>query len=93
VLAKTLILSLIAAFGVPSSAQNPDDPDAPDEVQPPEGTEDGQHFCCTSIDTKTSSGDGCTMLASEHIVLCNNVLYCNGSYAKVEGKVTCLPEC
>jgi hypothetical protein len=82
---KTILFAFLAVCGVNSTNPN----EQPDKKPPDESVKD-QHFCCTSIDVKTSSGDGCIAIGKEHMGQCKKVLYCNGSWANDEGKVTCL---
>jgi hypothetical protein len=48
------------------------------------------HRCCQSTDPKTVSGEGCHPIGPEHIVACNEVLYCEGTWVKHDGKVHCV---
>jgi hypothetical protein len=64
-------------------------PDEPTDKQPPEDPQMDQHFCCQSVDPKTMSGEGCQTMGATQIDLCANVLYCEGNWAKQDGKVTC----
>jgi hypothetical protein len=85
-LTKPLVLALIAACGIHSSAPT-EQPLKPPEIE--EGGED-QHFCCSSVDFDTASGDGCVAIAKESINLCNDVLYCDGKWGKKGDTVKCL---
>lgn len=83
VITKTaLLLTLLAAYGAHS--------DQPDKEPPPEPPQDGQAFCCISVDKKTKSGEGCRAISTEHINTCDKVLHCAGDYIKEDAVVTCL---
>jgi hypothetical protein len=89
-LAKPLLLALLAACGVPSSADVSESPTAqPDGLPPAPPEEDGQHFCCESLGGN-GSGNGCVMIGKEHVALCDKILYCGGTYEKDGGKVKCI---
>jgi hypothetical protein len=89
-LTKPLILAILAACGVNSSAATTEPPSEQPDKQPPddEGVLD-QHFCCADIDPKKPSGDGCLPIGKEHMASCGKVLYCSGNWTNVDGKVTC----
>lgn len=84
-LAKALLISLIAACGLHTGANS--DADPPDEIQPK--PEKDQHFCCSDIDDK-NKGEGCIAIGPEQINSCQNVLYCADSWKKKDGEVTCI---
>ena len=89
-LTKSLLIGVLAACGVPSTTVTTEPLGQPDG-QPPEPPEEGgQHFCCSSIDLKTKSGDGCVTIDKSHIPACNKVLHCGDDWAMIDGKVTCL---
>jgi hypothetical protein len=58
----------------------------PDEKEPPPESplEDGQHFCCDTINHEKQTGDGCVTIGPSHVELCPNVLYCSGNWSKTE---------
>jgi hypothetical protein len=58
----------------------------PDEKEPPpeRPLEDGQHFCCDTINHEKQTGDGCVTIGPSHVELCPNVLYCSGNWSKTE---------
>jgi hypothetical protein len=88
-LAKPLLIALLAACGVNSSPATTEPPEQP--IEPPDdGLEDGQHFCCEKF--TTDGGDGCVTIGEAHVALCDKVLYCGGSYQyeKTGGSVKCL---
>lgn len=82
----TILLTIIAACGVHSDAAT-DATDGQPDKKPPVEIEEGQHFCCTNVDKLT--GEGCVAINAENINTCDKVLYCNGNWMKVDGKVTC----
>jgi hypothetical protein len=90
-LTKALLFAFIAACGVSagvhSNTKPEEQPDGP-LAGPPE--EEGQHFCCDSVDLKSKSGEGCVSLAPTQIDLCPDVLYCSGDWGKTNGKTQCL---
>jgi hypothetical protein len=96
-LATAIVFALIAACGATAGAVPPNastsepPPDQPD-VLPPEEPEEpaGQHFCCIEIDQKTATGDGCILISEQQVALCDTILYCDGKWSKVDGKVVCL---
>lgn len=95
-LTKSILIAFLAAFGVVSSPEvSPEaspktNPEAsPPEKQPPEDFQEHQYFCCTSVDLKTFTGEGCTAINNEKINTCANVLYCPNMWARSEGKVAC----
>jgi hypothetical protein len=81
---KPIIATILAACSVAAS---------PDNIEPPvlEEGED-QHFCCSwvDMDSKTGEGEGCVAIAKESINSCNGVLYCDGKWQKLDGKVKCI---
>jgi predicted small lipoprotein YifL len=80
VFTKIILFAVIAACGV----------EQPPEFAPPdEPPQEDQHFCCGSVDPKTWTGDDCSLLSKEHLVLCNTILYCPGKWTKEHGHVTC----
>jgi hypothetical protein len=84
-LAKPIVFAFLAACGIGSGAAA-----NPNEKAPPEDDiEDGQHFCCTSVDQKNLSGDGCGAISKENINGCDKMLYCHESWTKDDGKVVC----
>ncbi len=93
--AKALMLAIIAACSVGSEAVYPaasETPtEQPDKLPPTPPEEDGQHFCCESLDSGDGkSGNDCIMIGREHTAQCDKILYCGGSWKKDGGKVTCL---
>jgi hypothetical protein len=64
-------------------------PDDPDKVAPREDIQEDQHFCCQSVDPKAMTGNGCVIIGQSQIDQCAEVLYCAGSWAKHDGKVSC----
>jgi hypothetical protein len=87
---KPIILSIIAACGLAAGGASTDPPAEQPDKKPPGQVEEGQHFCCQSVDEKTFSGEGCVPISGEaQIAVCNKVLYCNGNWIKNDGKVTC----
>jgi hypothetical protein len=88
-LTKPVLLALLAACGVSSSAttESPSEQPIAPPTKPPEP--EGQHFCCAEVDEKTFSGDGCVLISEQQVALCNNLLYCDKKYVKQDGKVTC----
>lgn len=86
---KPLLLALLAACGVPSNTATIESPPSEQPDKPPDDDQMDQHFCCQSVDPKTMSGEGCQTMGAGQIDLCANVLYCEGNWAKVDGKVTC----
>jgi hypothetical protein len=86
--AKTLLVTLIAACGFHPGAPANSNPDHPDEIQ--QKPENDQHFCCSSV--KDGKGDGCVAIGAEQINSCQHVLYCAGSWEKIDGDVTCLKD-
>jgi hypothetical protein len=85
-LTKHILFALLAACGIqPTPATAPDEPDQ----QPPDETQEDQHFCCQSVDHKTFSGDGCSLITELQVALCNKVLYCEGNWVKDDSKVWC----
>jgi hypothetical protein len=90
-LTKPVLLALLAACGVHSSTEAPDPPaEQPVELPPEPPVEEGQYFCCDSVDLKSKSGEGCVSLAAALIDLCLDVLYCGGDWGKTGGKTQCL---
>jgi hypothetical protein len=91
-LTKPVLTILLAACGVGSSGSTTEPPtEQPDKRppdQPPE--EEGQHFCCVSVNKKTVSGDGCGAISKENINSCTNVLYCSGDWVKEGDQVSCV---
>jgi hypothetical protein len=67
------------------TASNPDEPDKPHD----EPKVKDQHFCCQSVDSKTFTGEGCSLITEQQVALCNKILYCEGNWVKDDGKVTC----
>jgi hypothetical protein len=83
-LTKTLLVALLAACSLRS--------EPPDEqpVEPPEQEwKENVYFCCTSVDHKTKSGDGCTTVGEKDIDRCSTVLVCSDGLTKTDGVVTC----
>lgn len=80
---ESVVFAIIAAC-----SGNPNAP--PDKEPPPEAPAEDQHFCCTDIDVKTKSGDGCVMIHESQLLLCTTILYCGGDWALKDGKATCL---
>jgi hypothetical protein len=78
---KIATLALAAACGVLQ-------PDSPDQAPPPPPDE-GQAFCCISVNSKNMTGEGCGAISQEQINSCVKVLHCGGNYTKDDGKVTC----
>jgi predicted small lipoprotein YifL len=80
------ILLALAACGLRSDASSPTE-----DSRPPVDEPEDQHFCCTDVDPKAMTGDGCTAIsgALETINACANLLYCDGNYTKTNGKVAC----
>lgn len=87
-LAKPLLAILLAACGVNSSTEASASPAEQPDGQPP--VDEGQYFCCDSVDLKTKSGEGCVTLAAGQIDLCPDVLYCSGDWGKTNNKTQCL---
>jgi hypothetical protein len=87
-LVKSILLAMITACAVHSGAETTS-AEQPDKAPPGDEIEDGQHFCCTSVDTKSFSGDGCGAISKENINSCSKVLYCPGAWVKDDGKVIC----
>jgi len=65
-------------------ASNPIAPDEPDDLPPGGGAQEGQHFCCDTINHEKQTGDGCVTIGESHVELCPNVLYCGGNWSKTE---------
>lgn len=87
-LTKSLLAIVLAACGVssiPATAEQPDK--LPPDMPPQE--DGGQHFCCQTLDGD-GSGDGCSLMSKDHILLCENILYCDGSWEKSGSKVKCI---
>jgi hypothetical protein len=92
-LTKTILVAIFAACAAPNRPANPEQPestDPPELTPPPEPPQEGQAFCCLSVNKKTRSGDGCGAISSENINSCDKVLHCAGDYIKEDGTVTCL---
>jgi hypothetical protein len=93
-LTKTLLVAILATCAAPSgAAANPNRPESTDPPEfrpPPEPPQEGQAFCCLSVDKKTKSGDGCGAISNENINSCDKILHCAGDYIKEDGTVTCL---
>lgn len=94
-LTKPLILAIITAGSVPSTAATTEpppteQPDAPPE-QPDKPEVNDQHWCCESVDHETKTGDGCSAISGslEILNVCANVLYCPGYWTKEDGTVQC----
>jgi hypothetical protein len=82
---KTILFAVLAACGVPSTPTT-----APAEKQPPEeDVQEDQHFCCQSVNPKTFTGEGCSLITVQQVALCNKILYCEGNWVKDDDKVTC----
>ena len=79
---KPLLLAFLAACGVSSGAAA-----NPNEKAPPEDEVKGHYFCCQTVDKLT--GEGCVTIGANQVDSCNNVLYCEGSFMKKDGKVYC----
>ena len=61
------------------------------QLSPPEDVPRDQTFCCTSVNAEgKGSGEDCSAISKELINSCTNVLYCSGSWAKIDGVITCL---
>jgi hypothetical protein len=89
-LTKPLLAIILTACGVSSTPATRDPPPTEQPDAPPEGEKPmDQHFCCQSVDHKTMSGEGCQTMGAGQIDLCANVLYCEGNWAKEDGKVWC----
>lgn len=89
-LTKPLLALILAACGVSSTPTTAEPPaEQPDKLPPSEVKPTDQHFCCQKVDHKTMSGEGCQTMGAGQIDLCANVLYCEGNWAKEEGKVWC----
>jgi hypothetical protein len=73
----------------PTAPDEPTDEQPPEFAPPDEPPQEDQHFCCGSVDPKTWTGDDCSLLSKEHLVLCNTILYCPGKWTKEDGHVTC----
>jgi hypothetical protein len=102
-LTKTILIAVLAAAcGTPSSpatpadeplggdilssASAPEDKELPDETPP----EEGQHFCCQSVNLDKRSGEGCLSIGPGQIDTCSELLYCAGDYGKSGGTTKCL---
>jgi len=88
---KIILFAVLAACGIPSTPAATEPPaEQPDK--PPEGPQEptGQHFCCLEIDQKTATGEGCVLISEQQVALCDTILYCDGKWSKVDGKVVCL---
>lgn len=89
---KHLLLTLLAACSSSDSAIVPT-PEAPEgqPLAPPESVEiEEQHFCCSKVDAKTRTGDGCFLIAKDDLRLCTTaILYCPGFYTMDGGVVEC----
>jgi hypothetical protein len=79
---KALLLSILAACNT-DPTERPANP-------PGTGEEDGQHFCCTTVDSGNKSGEGCVGISKENINACSKVLYCSADWTKDDGVVRCL---
>lgn len=80
---KTIMFAIIAACS--------GSPNAPaDKQPPPEEPPEDQHFCCTDIDNKTKSGEGCAPIHESQILMCSTILYCGGDWSLKDGKASCL---
>jgi hypothetical protein len=82
---KLIIAAILTACGVQPS-EVPHDIDPPGCAKP---AEEEQDFCCTSVDFKTKTGDGCVAISKENINACSKVLHCPGFFTKDDGVVTC----
>lgn len=84
-LTKTLLIALLAGCGINTEPPNTDD--TPQDYQPtlPENS----HFCCSSVDIQTNSGDGCSLISESLVNTCAKVLSCEGGWIKDDGRVTC----
>lgn len=76
----TLLSTIIAAALAGCSPSGPDKKDPP----PERPLEDGQHFCCDTVDHAKQTGEGCVTIGPSHVELCPNVLYCSGNWSKTE---------
>jgi hypothetical protein len=85
---KLVRLAVLAACGV--QAKQATAPGEPDDRPPGDAVEEGQHFCCDSVDLKSKSGEGCVTLAAGQIDLCPDVLYCSGDWGKTGNTTKCL---
>lgn len=89
---KLILFAVLAACSVsPTPVATEPPAEQPDRL-PPEGPEEptGQHFCCLEIDQKTATGEGCVLITEQQVALCDTILYCDGKWSKVDGKVVCL---
>lgn len=89
-LTKPLLAVILAACGVNSTEATEPPTEQPDGQPPAPPVEEGQYFCCDSVDLKTKSGEGCVTLAAGQIDLCPDVLYCSGDWGKTNNKTQCL---
>jgi hypothetical protein len=87
-LTKPLLAVIIATCGAAPSVSASTQPP---EYQPPleQPQEKDHYFCCSELDDKGFSGNGCTEIPESSVVACNKVLYCDGKYKKNDDKVTC----
>jgi hypothetical protein len=95
-LAKPLLLIILAACAAPSGAavnSSHAEPDEPTEFRPPPEPpqETGQTFCCKEVDADKNSGEDCTPIShsDETIHACANVLSCGEEWTKKDGVVKC----
>jgi hypothetical protein len=84
---KTILFAVLAACAVQSDQATA--PDEPDKLPPQEDVPAEQHFCCQTVDPKTLTGEGCVTIGPNQIDACSEVLYCEGNWAKHDGKVFC----
>jgi hypothetical protein len=90
-LAKPLLLIILAACGVPSTASTDQPPtEQPDKASPKKPPQEGQHFCCAEASKGYGEGCGAISGSPESINICDDVLYCPGEWFKKDGNVTCV---
>lgn len=91
---KPLLIALLAACGVTAGAHANTEAaappiDEPDKAPPQPPKPKDQHFCCEDVDLKNFTGEGCQLITELQVALCDTVLYCEGNWAKKDGKVAC----
>src|SRR5262245_35108894 len=67
---KIILSAFLAACGVQSSTE---EPPAEQPDKPPDDSQMDQHFCCQSVDHKSFSGNGCSLITELQVALCNKV--------------------
>jgi len=88
---KPLLLTLLAACGVEPPTESPATASPDLTIEAPEDEPPEQLFCCQSVNPRTWSGDGCAMVATEHVALCGTaILFCHASWTLSDGTATCL---